>query len=340
MRRSLQTAAILLGGVGIVACLAAIIFGWYAAANTTNRIERAANRLDHGLSAVDAPLARVELKVTAVHAQLNGVRTAAVAIAAENPALPRVKEAIDQLVARLISGVEQAETLADSLRAQAAGIRAAAEFVEHFHVDENVTRPLHAAADKIDHAADALDGLRGQVEELKVAKAIDLTNKVLSIAGKALAGTDALATGVSSAREGLLHAREQAVEVQEQAGFWIYLAAAANTILWLWGGLGQLALIGWGRRDRCPMQKSVSHVRTYEELRAYLRHMIAFDKNDDEHDMYDVNGIAYLMLALARNLNENANEALLADWARIESDERDRAFFARLGRGVQEDEQD
>jgi predicted nuclease with TOPRIM domain len=250
MRKLFHISAAALGGIGTIFCLAAIAFGWYAAANTTNRIERAANRLDHGLSAVDAPLARVELKVTAVHAQLDGVRTAAVAIATENPTLPRVKEAIDQLVARLISGVEQAETLADSLRAQAAGIRAAAEFVEHFHVDEKVTHPLHVAADKIDHAADALDGLREPVEGLKVAKAIDVTNKVLSIAGKALAGTDALANGVSSAREGLLHAREQTVEVQEQAGFWIYLAAAANTILWLWGGLGQLALIAWGRRTR------------------------------------------------------------------------------------------
>jgi hypothetical protein len=248
MTQTLRSVAFVLGFVGVLLCLAAIAVGWYAAVNSANRIERAADRLDRGLWAVDAPLARVELKVTAVHAQLDGVRTAAVAIAAENPALPRVKEAIDQLVARLVSGVEQAETLADSLRSQAAGIRAAAEFVEHFHVDEKVTRPLHAAADKIDQAANALDGLRGQIEELKVAKAIDLTNKVLGIAAKALAGTDALASGVSSAREGLLHTREQTVEVQEKAGFWIYLAAAANTIIWLWGSLGQLSLIGWGRR--------------------------------------------------------------------------------------------
>jgi hypothetical protein len=202
MTQTLRSVAFVLGFVGVLLCLAAIAVGWYAAVNSANRIERAADRLDRGLWAVDAPLARVELKVTAVHAQLDGVRTAAVAIAAENPALPRVKEAIDQLVARLVSGVEQAETLADSLRSQAAGIRAAAEFVEHFHVDEKVTRPLHAAADKIDQAANALDGLRGQIEELKVAKAIDLTNKVLGIAAKALAGTDALASGVSSAREG------------------------------------------------------------------------------------------------------------------------------------------
>ena len=46
-----------------------------------------------------------------------------------------------------------------------------------------------------------------------------------------------------------LSARERAAEWRDEVVFWVYVAATANTLVWAWGGLGQLCLIGWGRRQ-------------------------------------------------------------------------------------------
>jgi len=50
------------------------------------------------------------------------------------------------------------------------------------------------------------------------------------------------------ARQEIVVVRGQTVQLRDNAVYWIYVAASANTLVWLWGGLGQLCLIGWGRR--------------------------------------------------------------------------------------------
>lgn len=110
--------------------------------------------------------------------------------------------------------------------------------------------PVRSAADKIDRAAAALDGLRGQIQELKVAKAVELTRGIVALAAKALAGSELLAEGLTSAREAIAAARTQTTELKDSLIRWTYIAATASTVFWLWGGLGQLCLIGWGRRTR------------------------------------------------------------------------------------------
>jgi hypothetical protein len=63
-----------------------------------------------------------------------------------------------------------------------------------------------------------------------------------------MAGSELLAEGLATARQEIAVVRERTVQRRDQFVVWIYMATAANTLVWLWGGLGQLWLIGWGRR--------------------------------------------------------------------------------------------
>jgi DNA repair exonuclease SbcCD ATPase subunit len=264
MRRLLGIGAVLLGVLGVLACAAAIGLGWWAAARTADRAARVAARLDRGLFEADARLERIEERLAAVRANLAETRGEAEKLAADNPDLPRVRSAIEQLLDRLLPTIDRAAALADSLRTMAAGLRAAEEVVIQLGGEiEQPSRP-RAAADAIDRAAEVLNIPRARLDDLKSATALQLTRELVELAREAVAGSERLAEGLSDARREINAARGRTAERQDEFVFWVYLAGVANTLMWLWIGLGQLCLIGWGRRrfgSRIPTTTDPGAVR-------------------------------------------------------------------------------
>lgn len=248
MRKLLGIGAIVLGVAGELLCATAIGIGGWAALRSTARLDRIADRLDHDLSEVDGSLARVELRVSSVRADLNAVREAAEKIAAENPDLPRVRAEIERLLDRLVATFDRADALADSLRTGAAGLRTAADFVEQLNDDSKATVRVRNAADQIDRGAESLNSLRAKFADLKSAKAVQLARELVSSGREAIAGSERFAEGVAAARQGITIVRGRTAEWRNEVVLWIYVAATASTLVWLWGGLGQLCLIDWGRR--------------------------------------------------------------------------------------------
>jgi len=248
MRKLLGIGAVVIGVVGVLLCATAVGIGWWAAVRTIARLDRAAARLDRGLSEVDVQLARVESRLNAVRTDLNAVRGAAETIAAENPDLPLVRAEIELLLDRLVPAFDRVDALAESLRSQAAILRTAADIVDYFNDDPEATVRARNTADKIDRAAESLNGLRARVEASKSVKAAQLTRELVALAREAAAGSERLAEGLTDARQAIAFVRGQAAEWRDEVVFWIYVAASANTLVWLWGGLGQMCLIGWGRQ--------------------------------------------------------------------------------------------
>jgi hypothetical protein len=84
---------------------------------------------------------------------------------------------------------------------------------------------------------------------VKSAKAARLTRETGTLAREAAAGSQRLAGGLAAARRGIAVVGGRTAVWRVGVVCWVYVAAAANTLVWLWGGLGQLCLIGWGRRQ-------------------------------------------------------------------------------------------
>lgn len=248
MRRTLSILVIMLAAAGVLVCGAALGVGWWVAVRTVDRLDRVTDRLDTGLSRADARLGRVEARMQAVHAELDGVRVEAEALVAENPELPRVRARIEQMLDKLLPALDRADAMAESLRSVAEGLRTAADMTEEVAADRPVIPRLRGAADKIDRAAEALAGLRGRVEEVKSAAAVRLTDVLVALVREAVAGSERLADGLAAAREALADGRTGLAEWRDRVVFWVYVSATANMLVWVWIGLGQLCLIGWGRR--------------------------------------------------------------------------------------------
>jgi hypothetical protein len=234
--------------VGALLCAAAVGLGWWAAAKAIGGVSRVAARLDRGLSEADAGLARVERRLDAVRADLGEVATATGRIAEENPDLPRVRAAVEQLLGRLAPAFDRADAIADSLGSLAAGLRAAADIRDQFGGESELPGRVRSAADTIEGATEALEGLRARIEAARSTKPVRFARELAAMARDAIAGSERLAKGVAAARHEITVSRGRTVEWRDRAVAWVYVAAAANTVVWLWGGLGQLCLVSWGRR--------------------------------------------------------------------------------------------
>ena len=248
MRRPLGVGAVALGVLGTLISAAAIGLGGWAAVRTTDRAARVAARLDDGLAEADARLERVEGRLAAARADLAEARGEAEKLTAENPELPRVRAAIERLLDRLLGAVDRAAALADSLRAVAAGLRAAEDVVAQFGVEVGPPSRARAAADAIDRGAEALTVPRSRVDAVKSAAAVRLTREVVELVREVAAGSDQLADGLADARRAAAAAREGVTGWRARVVFWVRATAVGHTLAWVWIGVGQLCLIGWGRR--------------------------------------------------------------------------------------------
>jgi hypothetical protein len=248
MRKLLGIGGVVLGVVGVLMCATAIGFGWRTTVRTVDAIDRVASRLDKGLSETDARLARVEWQVSTIRSELNDIRGGAEAISADNPELPRTRAEIDRLLDRLVPALDRLDATAGSLLSVAAGLRAAADIVDQLNDDSEAPVRLRSAADAIDRAAQVLNAPRAKIDAVKSAKAVQVIQKLVTLAREAVAGSDLLAEGLAAARQGIASASKWMAEYRDKVVFRAYTAAVANTVVWFWAGLGELCLIGWGRR--------------------------------------------------------------------------------------------
>jgi hypothetical protein len=248
MRRVCGVVAIVLGATGTLVCAAAIGLGWWAAAEANDRVGDAAARVEHYLNEADDGLARVEGRLEALRADFEEARRSAEALVADNPELPRVRSAVDQLLDRLAPALDRAAALADSLRAVAAGLRAAADVRAQFGRGTPADGRAVAAAEAIEKAAGLLAVPRAKVEAARSAAGVRITRELMAAATATAAGSEKLAAGLADARREIAAARGWTAGCRDRVGVWAYATAAAHSGLWGWAGIGQVCLLGWGWR--------------------------------------------------------------------------------------------
>jgi hypothetical protein len=248
MKALIGIGAAALGVLGTLACAAAIGVGWWTVTRITDRINLVAARLDHGFFEADAHLMRVENRQAGIQADLAESVAEAEKLAAENADLPRVRSAVERCLDRLLPKIDRLAEMADSLRAVATVLRAAEEFVGQ--VGRAIVGPgrAGAAADAIDRAAELLEVPRTRVDALKSSTAVRLTHGLVELARQGAAGSERLGEGLADARQGIAVARKGLGEYQTRFVHRVRIGGVAYTVGCVWVGLGQMCLIGWGRR--------------------------------------------------------------------------------------------
>lgn len=249
MNRLLSVAALILGGLGVLVAITAIVTGIVLAVRVNTRVHRTATIIDERLTDADERLDRVEQRVSTIRAELAHVQGEVTRLAAENPELPRLKLAIDQLLERLKPTLDNAAALAESLRAVAVGLRAADDLAMQFGVERPQPSRAQIAAEGIDQAATVLSIPQSRIDAIKSSLAVRLTQDLITWMQEIGRGSEMLARALSETRAEITVTRERIVIWEGEIRFWIVVATVIHTLGWLWIGIGQLALISWARRS-------------------------------------------------------------------------------------------
>jgi hypothetical protein len=232
--------AILLGAVCFLATLALIGGAWWGA-------RQAASHAGEVTAKADESLAELEGSVGRLREQFESYAASAATVARGASNATMTKAEAERLRNTLVPLLERADALRDALPAVAKLIDAAADAAEQTG-SKSRSAGLRSAAGNVREAAAAIDTLGNQSATirrgeppttLQLADAARRVQAPLELLAKGLADVERQAEGW---RADLPKAR-QAVDDWKTSG-----PAILTGVLLVWAGLGQLCLIGWGRR--------------------------------------------------------------------------------------------
>jgi hypothetical protein len=238
----------LLGSIGVLLCVAILVLGWWVASGTARRIDVIAARLDERLAQSVVKLGRLEQRVTAASVELHDIRRSAEAVVARNPQSAPLRIEFELLENRLTPILVRLRATAESLETLSEILLTAADIAEQLNRDGETAIRLRTAADSIHRAGAVLMLPQDKIDAVATAGAVQMGQAVLKLALKSIEGSSLLADGLSTARREAAASRARAAEFREFLIFRIYASALVITLLALWGGLGQVCLIGHGRR--------------------------------------------------------------------------------------------
>ncbi len=238
--------AILLGGVGTLIALVVTGLVWWGAFKITAQTEKATSHADKALVQVEEGLSTLKEPVASTTKSVEEVREAA-ATAGERPNTPAAKAEADRLRTTLLPLIERTEMMSTALPPIAELLDNAADLAGNSGNEPRADR-LRVTAGSVREAAKELDDLRDHAAEFRVSKEAMSAKEVESLARRTRKPLDRMTTALSDVKQESERLRGELPEVRRTFNSWVYTGAAVLTGILFCIGLGQLAIISWGRR--------------------------------------------------------------------------------------------
>ncbi|HSQ54344.1 MAG TPA: hypothetical protein VLM40_01255 [Gemmata sp.] len=237
--------AILLGAVGTIGCVVGCVAVWPAAIRLADRTVEVTSRVEEAADSTDEALGRVSGKLERTRRAVDAVHTAAIRFR-DQPAVSR--EAIAALFDQLTPHLERADGLSESLRSLAVVLDRSARIADRFKRKDEDPRRMREVASAMTTAADALASVREEFQDFRDGKKTLNAKVVLDLAERIQKELERLGDSLLNARRLVADLRGELPEVREAATNWKFGAPAIATAVLLWVAIGQISLIGWGRR--------------------------------------------------------------------------------------------
>lgn len=249
MRILVGLLAMLLGLVGVLACAAGCGGAWWGSFELARQVDQFTTRADEGLGTADDALTRMSAKVDATSAAVEKVRSAADLVASGRTADtdPAAKARVARLFDELSPYLERTDALADSLKSLGTVLDNVARVTARIDDGEKSAR-LRSAADKLGTAAATLGSVGERAATIRQGGAVPRAQELVRLADDAKTVLDRLGGGMSDVHRATQEIRKELPEVRRAADTWKFIVPAVLTVVLIWVALGQLCLIGWGRR--------------------------------------------------------------------------------------------
>lgn len=250
MTKTLGVLAIVFGIAGVLLACPASIGVWWSAAGVADRTDKLTDRAKQGLDRIEKALGRMEEKVKATSKAVEKARRLAEGISAGTAKDDPAQTAkIDNLLATLVPLLEQSDALAQAIRSVVGLLESAAELSGPIARNPARREQLRSTAQTLSQAAAAIEAIRDNVSAMQRGEAVPTAQKLADLAARGQPPLNRLAGGLAEARQQAEPMREELEDLRRNVQFWAVTGPVLLTLFLIWFGLGQLALVNWGRRQ-------------------------------------------------------------------------------------------
>ncbi len=241
--------AILLGVVGFIACLVGGAGVWWAAFEVAEKANTFTKQAEESLGLVNDAFSRIDGKVDLAKTSVERVRmTAAFIAAGKSEDDPKIQMQVTRLLDTLTPHLDRAEALADPLQSLATILRRFAGTLARLDDGDRQAAQFRSIADALDFTLTSLGTVRSRYEAIREGEGVPRAAELVAIAEQAQAPIDRMQKGLSELQGSISEVREELPEVREAVRVWKIAGPIVVNVLLFWIALGQLCLIGWGRR--------------------------------------------------------------------------------------------
>lgn len=238
MQRLFGSLGLLLGSVGMLACLAAIAGVWWFSTRYLNQAGETVKAVDTLLSSVENRFGRLDTGLRETGTQVAKLRQSAQEVAAGNQADPAFKAKVERLVETLNSKIERAEDVAQLLR-NGAGLVASISDSRESEGFKNLETVATQTATTLEEVRSKLQAVGEEPNQKKIASSVDtLAGSLESILNEVTRGVSEVGTLLQKSR-GEIESLSRTITFWKTWGPWI----VTGVLIWL--ALGQFALFAW-----------------------------------------------------------------------------------------------
>jgi chromosome segregation ATPase len=249
MKRFFGLLALLLGLVGLLACVAAVGFAWWASNRYLGQAAETAGRVEKLLTTADKQANRLQDDVSDTRTRIEELRAAARTVAARgDESDPADRARVETLIANLSSKIERGEDLAETLRSAALILRNGTALAAALSKDEEKAERLRSAEKILGETVKKLSEVRDKLARARRGDDLRGTaGDVAVLADDALPALSRVEEGISEVEGFLSRAGKEVAEVREALTFWKTAGPILATLILAWVALGQASLLarGW-----------------------------------------------------------------------------------------------
>lgn len=249
MRRLLGLLGFLLGVIGSIACIAAIVLCWWASYRYLGQAVQAAETVEEMAVSADTEVDEVLLEIRTNKPRLEELQQATQRVAKLGKQSKQVdQERVRRFVQKLSPEIKQVEETIGTLRSAALLLKNGARFAVVFSEDEQQTERLRKVQETLGEAITTLQKVQGKLARARLEDDLQSTAKDLGeFATAAIKGVNLVEQTLSDASEFITSVKEEVASLRERILFWKTRGPALATLVLLWIALGQISLFtrGW-----------------------------------------------------------------------------------------------
>jgi|SRR5262245_16861986 len=239
--------AILLGGIGVLVTLIIIGLVWWGAFTITSQVQKVTTQADQSLAQAEESCSHLKQRLASTAQSVEAVRVSAANAARERPNTPVTKDEVEQIQAKLLPLTEQAVAIQEALSPVAQMLDNAANLAEQSGNKARADR-LRSIASNVREAAKQLGSVNDRASTIRRGEPTPTAKDLENLALQTRQSLDLLTTSLSDVKQESESLRKSLPDAQRTLDEWKITGAGIGTGVLFWVGLGQLAIIAWGRR--------------------------------------------------------------------------------------------